>query len=50
VLSVEFKDGKRYHYMAVPEEVWLGLLGAPSHGSFLNREIKGRYRYQGEIS
>jgi hypothetical protein len=32
-MSVEYHSGGRYHYFAVPAEVYAGLLEAPSVGS-----------------
>ena len=45
-LFVHFNNGGVYHYKEVPEKVSIGMSGALSPGSFLNREIKGNYRYE----
>ncbi|MFJ1705483.1 KTSC domain-containing protein [Kitasatospora sp. NPDC088346] len=45
-LEVEYTGGSVYHYLAVPAEEYAGLLAAESHGTYLNREIKGRYAYR----
>lgn len=44
-LIIYFHNGGVYQYFDVPKElsVWLG--DAKSPGAFLNREIKGKYRY-----
>lgn len=44
-LEVEFRDGAIYQYFDVPEHVYEGFLNAASHGAYLAREIKGRFRY-----
>jgi hypothetical protein len=46
VLQVEFKGGLVYEYFDVPASVHCDLMGAGSHGSFLNSHIRGRYRFQ----
>jgi len=42
-LSVEFHNGKIYHYVGVPPEVWRALMGAKSHGSFLQTAVINKY-------
>jgi len=44
-LEVEFVEGAVYQYFDVPEDEHAGLMGATSHGAYLNTNIKGRYRY-----
>ena len=44
-LEVEFQDGAVYQYFDVPANVHAEFVGASSVGSYLAREIKGRYRY-----
>jgi len=44
-LHVIFKDGSLYVYTNVPVQIYEELLGAPSKGSYLNREVKGVYDY-----
>lgn len=39
-LEIEFLDGRIYHYFHVPEAVHRGLMGANSHGIFLNTQVK----------
>jgi len=45
-LEVEFLNGGVYHYFGVPSSVYNSLMGADSHGKFLNAYIKGTYSYQ----
>lgn len=46
-LEVEFKsNGKAYHYFNVESEVWKTLLTIESIGSFINKEVKGKYEYE----
>jgi len=45
-LEVEFTSGDVYQYFNVPEHLYRGLMGASSHGQFLNDYIKYSYRYQ----
>lgn len=47
-LHVQFVSGARYVYQEVPPQVFDGLMAAGSKGSFLNREVKGVYRYTKE--
>ena len=44
-LEVEFQHGAVYQYFEVPQHVYEEFLNAGSHGSFLTKEIKGRFRY-----
>jgi len=45
VLTVEFKNGGRYNYYDVPENVFEQMKSAPSKGQFLAQNVKGSYRY-----
>ena len=45
-LHVQFLSGATYVYSDVEDGVFEDLLQAPSKGSYLNRNIKGRYPYQ----
>lgn len=45
VLEVEFVNGSIYQYRSVPQYIHDALMTASSHGSYLNREIKGKYSY-----
>lgn len=45
-LEVEFHNGSVYQYHGVPSSIYQGLMGAPSHGSYLDAYIKkGGYAY-----
>lgn len=44
-LHVRFLSGALYIYHDVPRPIFDDLLQASSKGSFLNREVKGVYRY-----
>lgn len=44
-LGVEFHGGEVYHYYEVPKSLFDKLCKAKSVGGFLNKEIKGQYRY-----
>ncbi len=45
VLYVEFRYGGKYVYKDVPEEVYNNMMDSDSIGSFLSKEIKGKYSY-----
>ena len=45
-LEIEFHSGGIYHYFEVPESVHLGLLAAPSKGTYFHERIEDRYRYR----
>lgn len=45
-LYVEFKGGKRYRYLNVPEEEYEAFIAAPSPGSFFHDSIKDVYQTQ----
>ena len=42
-LEVEFRSGNVYRYFGVPEEVYAGLLQAPSKGRYFGSVIRGQY-------
>lgn len=44
-LEVTFQSGRVYQYFDVPLNVWNDFKSAESKGSFLNKNIKGYYRY-----
>ena len=46
ILEVRFHSGGTYQYYGVPESVYHSLMGASSKGKYLERYIKGRYRYR----
>ena len=39
-LEVEFHNGSVYQYRGVPQGIYQGLMGAPSHGQYLDAYIK----------
>jgi hypothetical protein len=46
-LYVQFNNGTLYRYFQVPTVVYQGLMGASSHGSYLNTYVKNAgYGYQ----
>lgn len=46
-LEVEFKTGSVYDYSNVPEDIYTGLMSAPSHGKYFNEFIKqGGYSFR----
>lgn len=44
VLRVSFLNGLIYDYLGVSEEIYKQFLGAESKGSFLHRNIYGKYQ------
>ena len=45
ILEIKFREHSTYQYFDVPKELWLNLKEAVSVGSFINRNLKGQYRY-----
>ncbi len=43
VFEVEFRSGKIYQFKGVPQDVFEGLMKAPSKGKFFNNYIKPHY-------
>lgn len=39
-LEIEFNHGGVYQYSGVPEDVYLGLMNASSHGQYFDRYVK----------
>jgi hypothetical protein len=44
-LEVEFNEGWVYQYFDVPDAEYRNLVSAKSVGTYLNQNIKGRYRF-----
>jgi hypothetical protein len=44
-LLVVFQSGRRYAYLEVPEDTFLGMQAAPSKGEFFNAQIRDHYRF-----
>lgn len=42
-LIIDFHGGRRYEYRNVPQNIYAGLLRAPSHGRYFHQWIRGRY-------
>lgn len=45
-LEIEFKGGAVYRYDAVPLNVWVSFMEAPSKGSYFHNNIRGVYSYK----
>lgn len=45
ILEIKFREHSTYQYFDVPKELWVNLKEAVSVGSFINRNLKGQYRY-----
>jgi len=46
ILEIEFVNGSVYIYFDVPEQVYRDFRASGSLGSFLNAQIRSRFRYQ----
>jgi hypothetical protein len=44
-LRVVFVSGMVYHYKNVPEQIYTDMKTAFSKGTFLNKHIKGKYKF-----
>lgn len=44
-MDMKFDNGKFVRYFDIPEGLAMGVVQAPSAGSFFNRYIKGIFRY-----
>lgn len=44
LLDVKFKSGAIYRYIGVTKKVYVEFLEAESKGTYLNKEIVGRYQ------
>ena len=45
-LEIEFNSGSIYQYSGVPANVYAALMGASSHGTYFNANIKNIYRFR----
>ena len=45
-LRVAYVSGSVYDYLDVPEQVYMAMKKSFSKGAFLNKHIKGKYRFQ----
>jgi lysyl-tRNA synthetase class 2 len=48
-LEIEFSDGDVYHYLDVPQLVYLQFIRAESMGAFFNERIRDRYPCEGPL-
>lgn len=46
ILEIEFKKNSVYQYYDVPENEYIELMNADSHGKYLNSNIKDNYQYE----
>lgn len=46
ILYISFHSGSLYAYYNVPQNIYVGLMDAPSKGKFHNACIKNAFRYQ----
>lgn len=44
-LEVVFRAGGVYRYQEVPESVYHGLMSAPSHGTYFQKNIRNQFAY-----
>ena len=44
-LQLEFCNGAIYRYLAVPADIYHGLLSADSKGTYFNHKIRNRFAY-----
>ena len=44
-LEIEFTRGAVYRFLNVPRDVYKSLLASESKGHFINRRIRGKYRF-----
>ena len=45
-LEVEFDGLTIYHYFKVPESVYISLMSAKSHGTYLSQSVRDVYRFR----
>lgn len=45
IMEIKFKNGSIYQYFDFTKECWNELIEAVSIGSYLNRKVKGYFRY-----
>ena len=46
ILKIIYRSGMVYEYEAVPEDIYNAMKASFSKGTFLNTQIKGKYRYR----
>jgi hypothetical protein len=45
IMEVVFRAGGVYRYQGVPEDIYHGLMSAPSHGTFFQKHVKTQYSF-----
>ena len=43
ILEIEFHSGSVYQYYNVPENIYISLMNASSHGQYFHQFIRGNY-------
>lgn len=43
ILEIQFNSGRIYQYSNVPEDIYEGLMAAPSHGKYFHQHIRDVY-------
>ena len=46
ILQIVYVSGAVYNYLAVPSDVYKAFSSATSKGTYLNTNIKGKFRYR----
>jgi hypothetical protein len=46
VLEIKFLDGSVYQYLGVPEDIFQGIMSAPSHGKYFHQYVKDKYNFK----
>jgi len=46
VLEVKFNRGATYRYFNIPKEIFVALCKAESAGSFFNKNIAAKFKYE----
>jgi len=43
-LDIEFRNGRKYRYVEVPEDVYEEFTKAPSAGRFFNQNVQSKFK------
>jgi hypothetical protein len=46
ILKIVFVSGTVYHYLDVPEEVYMAMKASKSKGIYFNQHIKDKYAFE----
>jgi len=46
ILEIQFPDGSVYQYNRVPQEIYINLMNADSHGQYFYAMIRNSYQYR----